>query len=303
MMMAAVDDTDWLARAPWPFPPPWACAWGDDRYGLWADFAVQPGDVVQRMRWVESGDFMMGSPDGELKRYDDEGPQHQVRISTGFWLADTACTQALWLAVMGDNPSHFKGAGEDSLQLPVENVNWLMVQDFLRKLTALLPDGLFTLPTEAEWEYACRADGLTPFHFGATIHTDQANYYGDAYGDGQKGEWRQRTVPVKELAVNDWGLYQMHGNVWEWCHDPLRQFTSDAVLDPGLAEVMQSQATDQIVGGAARALRGGSWSYGAQLARSACRFVFAPGSRDFFAGFRLACRSSSQASPGGAGGG
>jgi formylglycine-generating enzyme len=296
-----MNDNAWLARAPWPFPPPWAKAWGDDHYGLWADFALQPGSVVQRMRWIEAGSFDMGSPNEELERLDREGPQHRVSISKGFWLADTACTQALWLAVTGENPSRFKdgnGGGPDHPveRHPVENVSWNMIQAFLPKLNAMLPGCFFTLPTEAEWEYACRANSVMPFGFGETITTGQVNYYGNyPYGNGKKGEYRKCTVSVKALAANNWGLYQMHGNVWEWCHDALREYTMEPVFDPGLTDAMNAQEGGEL-GGAARALRGGSWNSRALYARSAYRSAYGPGWHDINTGFRLACRSSSPAS-------
>ena len=291
-----MNDTEWLARAPWPFPPPWAKAWGDDRYGLWADFALQPGSVVQRMRWIEAGSFDMGSPAGELERENREGPQHRVSISKGFWLADTACTQALWLAVTGENPSWFHKDNRGGPDSPVENVSWDMIQAFLQKLNAMLPGCFFTLPTEAEWEYACRADSVTPFSFGETITTGQVNYDGNyPYGNGKKGEYPRCTVPVKALPANNWGLYQMHGNVWEWCHDALREYTMEPVFDPGLVEVMNFQGGEEL-GGAARVLRGGAWSSEARFVRSAYRNAIEPDWLGDFIGFRLACRSSSPAS-------
>ena len=290
-----MNDNAWLARAPWPFPPPWAKAWGDDSYGLWAEFALQPGNVVQRMRWIEAGSFDMGSPAGELEHHNREGPQHRVNISKGFWLADTACTQALWLAVTEENPSYFHKNMRGGLEHPVEGVSWNMIQAFLPKLNAMLPGCFFTLPTEAEWEYACRAGSVTPLSFGETITTGQVNCYGNyPYGKGKKGEYRSRTVPVKALAANNWGLYQMHGNVWEWCHDALREYTLEPVLDPGLVEVMNFQGGEEL-GGAARALRGGSWNFVALLARSAYRRALVPDGHDYDAGFRLVCRLASPA--------
>jgi formylglycine-generating enzyme len=287
-------DTD--PATPHPFPPPWACGWGDDRYGLWADFDVLAGEqtVVQRMRWVAPGVFMMGSPNQEAGRDDDEGPQHLVTISTGFWLADTACTQALWQAVMGENPSRFNAENQGGPLHPVEQVSWDMIQLFLPKLAALLPGCEATLPTEAEWEYACRAGSTTPFSFGETINSAQVNYDGNyPYGEGgEQGEYRERTVPVKELLGNEWGLYQMHGNVWEWCADKFEEYTADAVRDPGLEEALVP-VPDKY---AARVLRGGVWFGSARYARSAFRFRNQPGGQGDDTGFRWAFRSKSQAS-------
>jgi len=134
-----------IDRSPLIFPPPWAEAWGDDRYGLWAELCVK--EVTQRMRWIAPGSFMMGSPEDEPGHRSDESPQHQVTLSEGLWLADTACTQALWQVVTGDNPGRFKGEAD----LPVEQVSWEDVQAFLGKQQALLPeDSQALLPSEAE---------------------------------------------------------------------------------------------------------------------------------------------------------
>ena len=270
-------------RYPPEFPPPWAIAWGDDRFGLWAEFRV--GEVVQRMRWIEPGEFLMGSPEDEPKRFNDEGPQHRVRLSEGFWLADSACTQALWLAVLGSkNPSHF----DDDPQCPVERVSWDDVQDFLQALGEHLPSGARPgLPTEAQWEYACRAGTGTPFSFGEDITPEQVNYDGNhPYRGTAKSGYRQRTVPVKSLPPNRWGLYEMHGNVYEWCADGLRRYEAvpegEAIVDPEGPSDSSS-----------RALRGGSWIRSARFARSALRLAGERDYRNFYIGFRLALRSTS----------
>jgi formylglycine-generating enzyme required for sulfatase activity len=280
---------------PRPFPPPWACAWGDDRYGLWADAEVASGThvVLQRLRWIEPGDFRMGSSETEGDWRGYEGPQHSVTISEGFWLADTACTQGLWQAVMGDNPSYFVLSNQGGPDHPVERISWDMIQPFLHRLEAILPGCRVTLPTEAEWEYACRAGSDTPFSFGETITTGQVNYNGNyPYGEYEKGEYRAHTVAVKKLPANGWGLYQMHGNVWEWCADTSREYSRDAVNDPGLAIAL----APDLGGVAARALRGGGWFCFAQLARSAYRGLNRPDWLDYSTGFRFALRFSSPAS-------
>ena len=282
------------------WPPAWAVAWGDDRWGLWADLEVYDSSVsaqfgvgrlsesfvpsggmavVQRFRWIEPGSFLMGSPKTELERNSNEGPQHRVVLTQGFWLADTACTQALWLAVVGgENPSWFKG--EDNL--PVESVSWDDVMEkFMPKLQELLPEGVeATLPSEAQWEYACRAGTKTPFSFGEQINPDQVNYDGNhPYNGGPKGQDRRKTVPVKALAANGWGLYQMHGNVWEWCFDDQRTYAEGETVDPLGA-----------VGDGPRALRGGSWGSLAGSARSAYHLRDERGFRDGRIGFRVALR-------------
>ncbi|MCM8635550.1 formylglycine-generating enzyme family protein [Accumulibacter sp.] len=276
------------ARRPPVLPPACASAWGDDAYGLWID--VDLAGVVQRCRWIEPGEFMMGSPEDEPERVEDEGPRHRVRLTTGFWLADTACTQALWLAVMGgDNPSAF----QEDARNPVENVSWDEVSGaggFLQRVAALAPGVVAELPTEAEWEYACRAGSETPFHFGATISPEQANYDGNhPYAGGRKGEFRQKTVPVKSFAPNGWGLHEMHGNVWEWCADGLREYADETVEDPRGPE-----------GDATRVVRGGSWFVGAWGLRSAYRLGGLRDYRDDFQGFRFALRSTSQEQEAGA---
>ena len=253
----------------------------DAEFGAWADLtlAARKGEVTQRLRWIEPGEFMMGSPAGELE-YSDEGPQHRVTLSEGYWLADSACTQALWEAVMGNNPSHFK----NDAQHPVEQVSWDDVQTFLRKLEQLMPGIEAKLPTEAQWEYACRAGTKTPFSFGENISPEQVNYDGnEPYLKGEKGLYRQQTVAVKSLPPNKWGLYEMHGNVWEWCADGLRDYSKEPQRDP---EGPLSGGK-----GAHRALRGGSWFDFAGWARSAFRFAYPPGIANHVLGFRLSLRS------------
>ncbi len=257
-----------------------------DAIGPFAEFTILAanGEHSQLLRYIPPGQFVMGSPESELERNDDEGPQHLVTISQGFWLADTACTQGLWQAIMGENPSHFNQKNHGSAQHPVENVSWDEVQIFLQKLASLLPSCQPSLPTEAEWEYACRAGTSTPFSFGTTISAEQVNYYGDSYDGGPQGECRGHTVAVKELPANSSGLYQMHGNVWEWCADAPRDYGVDAVVDPGLL--------DDVAVKDLRVLRGGGWINSARYARSAYRGQGGPGGRSDDVGFRFVLRSS-----------
>ena len=259
--------------------PDWAEAIGRDTYGLYADFSVQ--GVVQRMRWIVPGEFLMGSPEGEAGRGDNE-TQHKVTLSQGYWLADTACTQALWQAVMDKNPSRFQGENK-----PVEKISWEDVQRFIERLNVVVPGQAFRLPTEAEWEYACRAGSTGPFWFGDQITPEQVNYNGEyPYAGGKKGVYRKETVAVKALPCNSWGLYQMHGNVWEWCQDWYGDYGSAAVVDPvGPAE------------GGRRVLRGGSWIFNGGYARSAQRYAYVPGRRSLDAGFRLARGQVSRLAP------
>ncbi len=269
--------------------PAWAATCGVDEYGLYAEWRIN--GVTQRMRWIAPGEFQMGSPEDEPERFDNE-VQHPVLLTRGFWLADTTCTQALWQAVMGRaNPSSFKDA-----ERPVEQVSWGEVQGFLARVNALVSEGGFRLPTEAEWEYACRAGTTPPFWFGSQITTEQVNYDGrNPYAGGshfaligplgvrtrvrgRRGSFRGGTVPVKALLCNAWGLYQMHGNVWEWCQDWYGGgYKPSLVLDP----VGPDTGTDRV-------LRGGGWNNFGGHVRSASHSAHRPRYRNPDVGFRLA---------------
>ena len=253
------------------FPETWASEWGEDRFGLWMTLEFQ--QAKQTFRWMEPGTFLMGSPKSEAQRWDDE-IQHEVTLTQGFWLADSACTQALWMAVMGDNPSRFT----DDAHNPVEQVSWNDVKPFIETLNAKLPGLYARLPTEAEWEYACRAGTTTPFSFGDNITPEQVNYNGNnPYANGKKGLYREKTVPVKSLPPNPWGLYEMHGNVLEWCEDWFGDYAAELQTDPLGPDT-----------GANRVLRGGSWIIIGRDVRSADRYRYEPGLRNDNFGFRLA---------------
>jgi len=259
-------------------PPDWASGWGEDRFGVFTTFTV--GDVSQTMRWIPPGRFRMGSAKDEPERNDSEGPQHEVTIAQGFWLFDTACTQKMWMAVMDDNPARF----QDDVRNPVERVSWNDAHAFLARINERIPGLALTLPSEAQWEYACRAGTTTPFSFGATITPDQVNYNGKfPYLGGVKGVYRQETVPVGRLPPNPWGLYEMHGNVSEWCADAAHSNYDGAPID-GTAWTESERAAD-----AMRVLRGGSWSDDARAARSACRLWLRPDVRYDDLDFRCAC--------------
>ena len=252
------------------FPASWASGWGEDQYGLWMTFNYK--GVRHLFRWCEPGTFLMGSPKDEPQRGSDE-TQHPVTLSRGFWIAETPVTQALWEIFMGDNPSSFKGA-----ELPVERVSWDDAQHFINKLNGMKSALQLCLPTEAQWEYACRAGTTTPFSFGDNITTDQVNYDGNyPYNKGRKGEFRNRTVEVKAFSPNAWGLYQMHGNVREWCQDWYGQYPSQPVTDPRGA-----------MSGIDRVLRGGSWSFYGMFCRSAYRHHRSTAYLRSTIGFRLA---------------
>lgn len=175
--------------------------------------------------------------------------------------------------MLGENPSQFEGA-----ERPVEQVSWTdVVERFLIALNELVPGLEAGLPTEAQWEYACRAGTATAFSFGPNISTDQVNYDSNyPYAGGPQGEYRRQTVEVKALPANDWGLYQMHGNVWEWCADWLGDYPAEAIVDPkGSSE------------GRERVLRGGGWTSDGGFCRSARRIASGPGGRNGDFGFRL----------------
>ncbi len=251
--------------------PAWAVKAGRDPYGLYAD--VNLAGISQRFRWIQPGSFLMGSPLEEEGRYDDE-TQHKVILTQGYWLADTACTQALWQAVTGDNPSHFEDPNN-----PVESVSWDDVGQFLQQLNRQQPELALRRPTEAEWEYACRAGTSSPFHFWGELSLDKANYRGT--WEYRSDEWAegalQQTVVVKSYLPNPWGLYEMHGNVWEWCQDIYGDYPAEKVVDPQGA-----------TSGTARVLRGGSWFNVGRYCRSAARDASDPANRYSHCGFRLA---------------
>ncbi len=255
------------------FPPPWASEWEEDaEWGLAATLNLN--GVKQTFRWIQPGTFLMGSPKDEPQRNAERETQHEVTLTRGYWLADTACTQALWQSVMGDNPSRFT----DDPANPVEQVSWNDVQIFLDRLNELVPGLAAGLPSEAQWENACRAGTTTPFSFGKNIAPEKVNYDGNfPYADGKKGLYREHTVPVKSLPPNPWGLYEMHGNVWEWCADWYGDNPQGPQTDPsGPPE------------GVYRVLRGGSWSSYCRYCRAAIRDGYVPGDRNGGLGFRLA---------------
>lgn len=237
-------------------PSHWAWSWpfGEDQYGLYADININK--ITQRFRWIEPGTFIMGSPADEPGRSNNED-QHTVILTQGYWLADTTVTQRLWEAVMGVNPSYFKNNPDH----PVETVSWDDCQQFITKLNTAIPGLQARLPTEAQWEYACRVGTNTAFSFGGKddLTLEKVNY---------SGKWNEfdvsgSTKPVKSYPRNDWGLYEMHGNVLEWCQDVWQEnLGTAAVIDPeGLPASKE----------ALRGWRGGSWNDRGWCCRSAFR--------------------------------
>ncbi len=258
--------------------------WQEEAVGMW-------------FRYLPEGTFQMGSPESEKERFDDE-TLHQVKLTRGFRIGETEVTQDQWKQLAGNNPSRFKDCGG---KCPVENVNWyeaLWYANELSKRAGFAPcyelsecngknagEDLecstvtfkepgytgYRLPTEAEWEYAARAGTGTPFWTGGNLPTDQANYAGHG-----KGKYRKTTVEVRSFDPNPWGLYEVHGNVWEWVWDWYGPYSGEAVDPIGPQEA-----------GSNRVFRGGGWINRARYCRAADRNRSAPGIRSDILGFRL----------------
>ena len=260
-------------------PPNWVSAWGDDDHGPWVE--IHTGDARQSLRWIPPGTFRMGSFETRGAWLLSESPQHPVTISRGFWLFDTPCTQALWVAVMGENPSHFQGA-----KRPVENVSWDDCQRFLQQLNDRLPGVNLNLPTEAQWEYACRAGTQTATYAGDLASSDDGRASGLDEIAWYKVNSEEQTHDVAEKQSNAWGLYDMLGNVWEWCRDGESRYKDEHATDP--EHGAGSPSADRVI-------RGGSWAASAQGVRAAYRIADHPGGRGRSLGFR--CSSSGE--PGG----
>jgi formylglycine-generating enzyme required for sulfatase activity len=233
--------------------------------------------------YIPPGRFLMGSPADEAGRDNDEGPQRTVTIRRAFYLGRHEVTQGQFQAVMGVNPSFFKG----DTRRPVELVEWFDAATFCKKLTAR--DGrVHRLPTEAEWEYACRAGTATPFAFGKTLRTARANFDGTRFnGAGEPGVFRRSPWPVGRFAPNPWGLYDMHGNVWEWCLDWYddKHYSAQA---PGFDPRGPTA-------GWGRVMRGGAWNRFARGCRSADRGHTWPGNKLITLGFRVLCEQAAPA--------
>jgi len=264
--------------------------------------------------WIPPGRFWMGSPETEPERRDSEGPQHLVQLQ-GFFMSQTPITQAQWREVAGwqerpgeqwgrelkTNPSRFQsneGQGEKKVRLlegesntdnrPVEKVSWLDAIEFCHRLSKRTGRA-YTLPSEAQWEYACRAGTTTPFHFGDTISPELANYDGNyAYADGPKGIYCEQTTPVGMFPANAWGLHDMHGNVWEWCLDEWHEGYEGAPTD-GRAWVDGTEGDKSKETKKTRLLRGGSWNNDPRRCRSASRRLIQPGYAFVSVGFRVVC--------------
>jgi sulfatase modifying factor 1 len=241
----------------------WMSDCGRDHHGRWADAML--GCEVVRFRHCPAGRFMMGSPDGEKGRSVDEG-LHEVELTCGFWLGETPVTQRQWRGIMGSNPSRFDGADR-----PVEMVSWWECMAFIERVNNQSPGLDVRLPTEAEWEYACRSGTAWPTYLGANdpANLDRLGWYNKNSGS--------KTRPVRQKAPNLWGFCDMLGNVWEWCSDWSASYPSGSQVDP-----------KGPMSGSSRVRRGGGWAGIASYLRAASRSGSSPGYSSFGVGFRLA---------------
>ncbi|WP_407659698.1 SAV_2336 N-terminal domain-related protein [Limnoraphis robusta] len=274
----------------------------DDRQNQY--FTEDCNGVELEMVQIPGGTFLMGSPKNEPERHEDESPQHEVTVSE-FFMGKYPVTQAQWRAIatsvpkiqrdLNPYPSTFKGDNR-----PVESVSWYDAVEFCARLSRYTGQ-VYRLPSEAEWEYACRAGTTTPFHFGETITTDLANYNGNyTYGEGLEGQYRDETTPVGSFQVaNAFGLYDMHGNVWEWCADPWHNnYEGNArngqVWDEKNGDGFYQRFDNDFLINALeddrpRVRRGGSWNDNPGSCRSAYRIDTFPGNVDDYNGFRVVC--------------
>ena len=240
-------------------------------------------NVFLDMVSIPSGSFQMGAAKDEAGTSSDEYPQHLVTIAP-FYMGGFAITQEEWSEIaalpkinhdLNPDPANFKGANR-----PVEQISWFEAVEFCDRLTQKTGKP-YRLPSEAEWEYACRAGNTTPFHFGETISTDVANYDGNhTYGSGKKGQYREQTTDVGSFSPNAFGLYDMHGNVWEWCSDRWHDSYQSAPINGSVWETGDSEY---------RLRRGGSWHSYSLICRSANRVRLMPEYRDNGIGFRVVC--------------
>ena len=221
-------------------------------------------EVAITMVWIPAGSFMMGRRDNEQDSDEDEDSRHEVNIENGFWMGKYEVTQGQWETVTGGNPSHYDGENR-----PVEYVSWNDIHGFL----SLIDDG-FRLPSEAEWEYACRAGTDTRFYWGDDPGYEDIDDYA-VYGNNHP----QGTADVGTKRPNSWGLYDMSGNVWEWCEDDYYS-NYDGAPDDGSPRIGNPRTSYRV-------LKGGSWGAGGRSCRSAERNWYRPYLRSFYSGFRL----------------
>ncbi len=291
------------AQAAAPFDAPQARR----HQAAWADYLAQPvaltNSIGLALALIPPGAFTMGSPETEVKRSSEEA-QHRVRLSRPYYLGTCPVTQGEFERLMGGNPSYWspwgyrrkRGVDVDTSRFPVERVSWFDAIEFCKRLSDLPAEQAagrtYRLATEAEWEYACRAGTTTPFHFGNVLDGTQANMFGGApYGTDKKGPYLNRPANAGTYPANAFGLYDMHGNIWEWCADwyDTGTYTNMTPADPtGPAQ------------GEARVIRGGAWRFSAEWCRSASRYGYDPRIRAYDVGFRVALSPPVPGVPGGA---
>jgi formylglycine-generating enzyme required for sulfatase activity len=235
-----------------------------------------------KLALIPAGTFLMGSPEEEPGHRVNEGPQHEVAVTSPFYAGIHLVTQEQYERVMGRSPAHFSRAGGGGPDHPVDNVSWDDAVAFCRKLSELPAEKqagrAYRLPTEAEWEYACRAGTDTPFCYGASLSAVQANFDGGFPYGGDKGRSPQKTTRVGTYPANHFGLYDVHGNIWEWCAD----WYNDAYYRHSPRRDPQGPPTGQF-----RVVRGGCWRNHAATCRAAYRNGLVPHNRDMFTGFRV----------------
>ena len=295
LLPGTVASVEWAASVTGPWTNTWADLAavkadtnGAIRVSVPMFYRVRGYAVPTNLVAIPAGSFVMGSPTNEPARGTDE-TQHTVTISQSFCMGKFEVTQAEYLAVMGNNPSYYTG----DLSRPVETVSWQDATNYCAQLTARersagrLPAGYgYRLPTESEWEYACRAGTTTAFHYGSALRSGMANFHGyyeyppcggsTRYCPNPSGIYLGRTTSVGSYVPNAWGLYDMHGNVWEWCQDWYGTYPSGSVSDP------QGAPT-----GSRRVIRGGDWDNYAIICRSAQRYYYNPTYRYYYFGFRV----------------
>jgi formylglycine-generating enzyme required for sulfatase activity len=239
--------------------------------------------------WCPPGKFLMGSPPDEPERRPDE-TQVEVTLTRGFWAGKYEVTQGQWRRLIGELPGELTAEGGTGDDLPVYNVNYPEAETFLRKLTELarnasdLPEGwAFRLPTEAQWEYACRAGTTTASAFGNSLDRRQANFQGKSYNTDEQGPSFNHATPVGSYPANAWGLCDMHGNVFEWCRDWYHEKLPGGT-DPDLSSVKGTRNRD---GSYSRVRHGGAWCDDGEPCRSARRLRYEPERRSDHIGFRV----------------
>jgi formylglycine-generating enzyme required for sulfatase activity len=256
LVAAAIALAATVLRAPQP-----------ERSPLWTDPLTKMEFVL-----IHPGAFRMGTPSDEMNREEGE-TLHEVHLTRAFYLGRYEVTQGEWMAVMDDNPAHFKDCG---VRCPIETVSWLVVQKFLERLNARSTPG-FRLPTEAEWEFACRVGGSEVFGQSSRLSSREANIHGEYPYNAPKGSFRGRPTPVGYFPPNAWGLFDMSGNVWEWVQDEHCPYPGGPVTDP-----VGACASER------RVIRGGSWAFDGASARCGLRYTHRPVDDGYSLGFRVA---------------